>query len=348
MGAQENLEELEVEDLVIEKDTIEEKNMNSSNMDYCVSSKKYKSQEIFEESEDMPEDLSVKHRTVSVQTDTFVQQKLEQIFEGFSHNQIKFFMEILSHLNTPKKEEYMVRNCETFCNLFEKGVISTEPAVLSSEPTLTSFHKEASGMSARTNKTHKPLITAKLNSQTANHSRENESNRSKESSKTFTVIESQNPNYSYDEEGKSERSNNMSRDKRLVMKMKIPLTVEDIINTPMEVFNDLVCTWDATEEQINLCRDIRRRGKNKIAAQNCRKRKLSQITSLETELAQARLKKEKILSERVKLLWMKQEWKRKLDLIEVKVLKIMGKEGSDWMLSVDSNWGVKATERLKI
>ena len=57
---------------------------------------------------------------------------------------------------------------------------------------------------------------------------------------------------------------NLSRDKRLVMKMKIPLTVEDIINSPMEVFNDLVCTWEATEEQINICRDIRRRGKNKV------------------------------------------------------------------------------------
>ena len=57
---------------------------------------------------------------------------------------------------------------------------------------------------------------------------------------------------------------NLSRDKKLVMKMKIPLTVEDIINTPMEVFNDLVCTWEATEEQINICRDIRRRGKNKV------------------------------------------------------------------------------------
>ena len=55
-----------------------------------------------------------------------------------------------------------------------------------------------------------------------------------------------------------------SRDKKLVMKMNIPLTVENIINTSMEVFNDLVCTWEATEEQINVCRDIRRRGKNKV------------------------------------------------------------------------------------
>ena len=84
-----------------------------------------------------------------------------------------------------------------------------------------------------------------------------------------------------------------------------------------------------------------------IAAQNCRKRKLSQISSLETELVQARMKKEKILSERVKLLWMKQEWRRKLEMVEKKVLKMMGKEEHNWMLSVDSNLVVKVTERDK-
>ena len=49
------------------------------------------------------------------------------------------------------------------------------------------------------------------------------------------------------------------------MNMKIPLTIEDIIHTPMEEFNDLVCKQDVTEEQINTCRNIRRRGKNKVS-----------------------------------------------------------------------------------
>ena len=75
---------------------------------------------------------------------------------------------------------------------------------------------------------------------------------------------------------------------------------------------------------------------------------MSQISNLETELVQARRKKEKILSERVKLLWMKQEWRRKLEMMEEKILKMMGKKENNWMLSVDSNLVVKVCERLHI
>jgi hypothetical protein len=48
------------------------------------------------------------------------------------------------------------------------------------------------------------------------------------------------------------------------MDMRIPLTVREIIEKPMEEFNDLLTRKDITEEQVNICRDIRRRGKNKV------------------------------------------------------------------------------------
>ena len=38
----------------------------------------------------------------------------------------------------------------------------------------------------------------------------------------------------------------------------------DIINLPMDEFNDLLSKHELTEEQLTLCRDIRRRGKNKV------------------------------------------------------------------------------------
>ena len=41
--------------------------------------------------------------------------------------------------------------------------------------------------------------------------------------------------------------------------------LQDIVNFPMDEFNDLLSKRELTEEQLNLCRDIRRRGKNKVS-----------------------------------------------------------------------------------
>ena len=42
------------------------------------------------------------------------------------------------------------------------------------------------------------------------------------------------------------------------------MSIQDIVNLPMDEFNDLLSKRELTEEQLNLCRDIRRRGKNKV------------------------------------------------------------------------------------
>ena len=46
--------------------------------------------------------------------------------------------------------------------------------------------------------------------------------------------------------------------------MRLPISVMDIINLPMDEFNDLLSKHELTEEQLTMCRDIRRRGKNKV------------------------------------------------------------------------------------
>ena len=51
--------------------------------------------EMEDDSLDMPEDLSTKHRTVSVQTDTSLQDKFEEIAKGFSRKQIRSLMNVL-------------------------------------------------------------------------------------------------------------------------------------------------------------------------------------------------------------------------------------------------------------
>lgn len=62
----------------------------------------------------------------------------------------------------------------------------------------------------------------------------------------------------------------------------------------MDEFNERLSKYDLSETQLTLIRDIRRRGKNKVAAQNCRKRKLDQILSLADEVEEVRKRKEKL------------------------------------------------------
>lgn len=56
----------------------------------------------------------------------------------------------------------------------------------------------------------------------------------------------------------------LSRDERRALSLSLPISVLDIINLPMDEFNDLLSKHELTEEQLTLCRDIRRRGKNKV------------------------------------------------------------------------------------
>ena len=50
---------------------------------------------------------------------------------------------------------------------------------------------------------------------------------------------------------------------------RLPISVMDIIQLPMDEFNDLLSKHELTEEQLTLCRDIRRRGKNKVSRILC-------------------------------------------------------------------------------
>ncbi|CAH1121029.1 unnamed protein product [Ceutorhynchus assimilis] len=96
---------------------------------------------------------------------------------------------------------------------------------------------------------------------------------------------------------KSEESEHLTRDEKRARALNIPITVDDIINLPMDEFNERLSKYDLSEAQLSLIRDIRRRGKNKVAAQNCRKRKLDQILSLADEVKEMRDRKIALLNE---------------------------------------------------
>lgn len=101
-----------------------------------------------------------------------------------------------------------------------------------------------------------------------------------------------------DKKMKKSEEEHLSRDEKRARAMQIPITVHDIINLPMDEFNERLSKYDLSENQLSLIRDIRRRGKNKVAAQNCRKRKLDQIISLADEVKEMKMRKERLMRER--------------------------------------------------
>ncbi|XP_034776494.1 endoplasmic reticulum membrane sensor NFE2L1 isoform X1 [Acipenser ruthenus] len=90
----------------------------------------------------------------------------------------------------------------------------------------------------------------------------------------------------------------LSRDERRARALRIPFSVQEIVNMPVDEFLELLSKYDLTEVQVTLIRDIRRRGKNKVAAQNCRKRKLDVISNLGNDVDELQMQKEKLLKER--------------------------------------------------
>lgn len=107
----------------------------------------------------------------------------------------------------------------------------------------------------------------------------------------------------------------LSRDERRAIALKIPFPLDKIINLPVDDFNELLTQYTLTDSQLALVRDIRRRGKNKVAAQNCRKRKLESIIHLESELNHLQAQREHLAKERL-------EFKRSLAFIKCRLTNL--------------------------
>ncbi|TRY89999.1 hypothetical protein DNTS_001711 [Danionella cerebrum] len=116
-----------------------------------------------------------------------------------------------------------------------------------------------------------------------------------------------------------EASNNMalehlsSRDEKRARLMNIPFSNEHIINLQVEEFNRLLAKYHLSEAQLTLIRDIRRRGKNKMAAQNCRRRKLDVLVGLERNVNNLRRLRTRLLREKSEITCSIREMKQHLN-----------------------------------
>ncbi|XP_070840419.1 nuclear factor erythroid 2-related factor 3 isoform X2 [Chaetodon trifascialis] len=101
-----------------------------------------------------------------------------------------------------------------------------------------------------------------------------------------------------DDDGATLDERELSRDELRARAMCIPFSVLQIVNMPVEEFLEVLDGHGFSPEQVTLLRDIRRRGKNKLAAQNCRKRKLDAITGLQEEVERLQAQRDRLLREK--------------------------------------------------
>lgn len=118
----------------------------------------------------------------------------------------------------------------------------------------------------------------------------------------------------------------LSRDETRAKALKIPLSVDMIINLPVDDFNELMSKHQLSEAQLALVRDIRRRGKNKVAAQNCRKRKMENIVGLEGELDALREERQRLLAEKRRNAAALRQMKRQLSGLYMEVFAALRDE----------------------
>jgi len=90
----------------------------------------------------------------------------------------------------------------------------------------------------------------------------------------------------------------MTKDQRKAAEYGLQDYVTEITQMPMEEFSEFCTQKNLHDDAINMLKDIRRRGKNKVAAQNCRKRKLDQVQQLETELKIQKQNGKRLLNEK--------------------------------------------------
>ena len=95
----------------------------------------------------------------------------------------------------------------------------------------------------------------------------------------------------------------------------IVVTERQVVDMPVHELNRLLYQSKLTEAEISLVKETRRRGKNKVAARNCRKRKLDTISELEKEVEELKGKKSKLAEQKASIENELQTYKEKTEAL---------------------------------
>ena len=136
-----------------------------------------------------------------------------------------------------------------------------------------------------------------------------------------------------------------TRDARLARDANIDIPIKIMVELPNEDFEALLLSARLVPDQIVICKAIRRRGKNKVAAYKCRQRQADFISNLESNIERA--KADLTITDGILHQWKNEEEKLVVELNELINYALVRKNYDPNLISVCSNNGqISFQERI--